>query len=96
MLETIGDSTVRFTTRSDNNMAVEDKDVNNQRVEKIREERPVEKSDEGARADLEENKNEKTSKYQLEKNKIVFEKYNKNGEVILRIPPAQKPVDEIA
>lgn len=96
MLDTIGDSSIRFTTKSDNNLAVEDKDVTNQRIDKIREERPVEKSDEGTKTDLEQDKNNKNSKYQLEENKIVFEKYNKNGEVILRIPPAQKPVDEIA
>ena len=42
MLDTIGESTVRMTTRTDNNLAVEHKDIALQKVEKAVEERPIE------------------------------------------------------
>ena len=51
MLETIGESVVRTTTRADNNLAVENKDIDLKKVEKAVEERPIESSQESAHAE---------------------------------------------
>ena len=49
MLDTIGESAVRMTTRTENNLAVENKDIALQKVEKAVEERPIESSQETAK-----------------------------------------------
>ena len=59
--------------------------------------RPVEKSDSGAQAQAKDAKDNKGSeKFLFDDRHMVFEKYDKNGQVILRIPPSEKPVDQVA
>jgi hypothetical protein len=53
MLNTIGESAVRTTTREDNNLAIENKDVALKKVEKAVEERPIESSQESAKPESE-------------------------------------------
>lgn len=46
--------------------------------------------------DLEKKEEEKkTSAHMFEEGRVIFEKYNNSGDVILRLPPAKKPVDEM-
>jgi hypothetical protein len=92
MLNTIGESAVRTTTRVDNNLAVENKDITLKKVEKALEERPIERSQESATPESEMEK--KTGGYKADDGGIFFEKYDKNGNVIFRTPPEQKPIDE--
>ena len=94
MLDTIGESTVRMTMRADNNLAVEDKDVTFEKVEKAVEERPIESSQESAKPESDAGEN--TGGYDMENGSVFFEKYDKNGKVIFRTPPEQKPIDEHA
>ena len=94
MLNTIGESAVRTTTRIDNNLAIENKDVILKRVEKAVEERPIEGSQESATPESDVQK--KTGGYKTDDGGIFFEKYDKNGKVIFRTPPEQKPIDEHA
>ena len=92
MLNTIGESAVRTTTRVDNNLAVENKDVALKKVEKTIQERPIESAQEGAKPESEAEK--KTGGYKADDRGIFFEKYDKNGNVIFRTPPEQKPIDQ--
>ncbi|BBO67553.1 hypothetical protein DSCA_14830 [Desulfosarcina alkanivorans] len=94
MLETIGESAVRMTTRTDSNLAVEHKDLALEKVEKAVKERPVESSQESSKPEADER--EKTDGYNMEDGNIFFEKYDKNGNVIVRLPPEKKPIDELA
>ena len=94
MLDTIGESVVRTTTRTDNNLAVENKDVALKKVEKAAEERPIESSQESAKP--ESDAGEKAGGYNTDDRGVYFEKYDKNGNVIYRTPPEQKPIDERA
>ncbi|MDX2451650.1 hypothetical protein [Desulfosarcina sp.] len=94
MLNTIGESAVRTTTRTDNNLAIENKDVILKRVEKAVEERPIEGSQESAKP--ESDVQERTGGYKTDDEGVFFEKYDKNGKVIFRTPPEQKPIDEHA
>ncbi len=94
MLNTIGESAVRTTTRIDNNLAIENKDVILKRVEKAVEERPIEGSQESAKPESDAQK--KTGGYKTDDEGVFFEKYDKNGKVVFRTPPEQKPIDEHA
>jgi hypothetical protein len=94
MIDTIGESAVRMTTRNDSNLAVEHKDIAIERVEKAVEERPVESSQESAKAESDAEK--KTGGYNADEKGIFFEKYDEQGNVIYRTPPEQKPIDERA
>lgn len=94
MLNTIGESAVRTTTRTDNNLAMENKDVDLKKVEKVLEERPIESSQESAKP--ESDVQEKTGGYNADDEGVYFEKYDKNGNVVFRTPPEQKPIDEHA
>lgn len=92
MLDAIGEPAVRTTTRTDNNLAVESKDVDLKKVAKAVEERPIESSQESAPPDSD--AGEKSGGYNVDDEGVFFEKYDKNGNVILRIPPEQKPINE--
>jgi hypothetical protein len=92
MLNTIGESAVRTTTRVDNNLAVENKDVALKKDEKKIQERPIESAQEGAKPESE--VKQKTGGYKADDGGIFFEKYDKNGNVIFRTPPEQKPIDQ--
>ena len=92
MINTIGESAVRTTTRTDNNLAIENKDVDLKKVEKAIAERPIESTQDSEKPESEVGK--KTGGYKADDGGVFFEKYDKNGNVIFRTPPEQKPIDE--
>ena len=96
MFDSIGQTTVRPTPQHENNQAVNENDISVQRAERLREARAVEKSEKRSKSDFNEQKKEGSAKYKLENNRIIFEKYDRNGEVVFRLPPANKPIDEMA
>ncbi len=96
MLDAIGESVVRTTARTDNNLAVENKETVLEKIEKVVEERPVESSKEGAKPDSE-NKNDtgkKRGSYEVDEDGVFLEKYDKKGNVVYRTPPEEKPIDK--
>jgi len=93
MLNSIGESVVRTTTKVDNNLAVENRDVSLAKAEKTVEERPVESSDESAQTEAQ--KERETGGFDRDDKGVYFEKYDKKGNVVLRVPPEKKPIDEI-
>ncbi len=93
MLDTLGEATARIATRITTQVAGTENDQALQRVEKIREVRPVEKAENGQGTELKKEPEESSTKYNLEDSKIVFEKYDKNGNLIIRIPPSMGKVD---
>ncbi len=94
MLHSIGESVVRTTTKVDNNLAVENKDITLAETEKTVQERPIEGSEESAPTDSE--KDRETSSFDVDEKGVFFEKYDKKGNVVLRVPPEKKPIDELA
>ena len=94
MINTIGESAVRTTMLTDNNLAVGNKDVAFKKIQKAVEERPIENPQESAKPESDTKK--KTGGYNADDDGIFFEKYDKNGNVIFRTPPEQKPIDEHA
>jgi hypothetical protein len=94
MLEPIGESAVRMTTRTDHQQAFDHKATAHEKAEKAAEERPVESTQETTADDTADE--QKTGGYNADEDGIFFEKYDKNGNVVLRVPPEQKPIDEHA
>jgi hypothetical protein len=97
MINNISEGTLRVASRIDPSVAVHDKEINQQKDRQIRDLRPVEHSEAGTQTRKEHAEEDKESeKFLFADKKIVFEKYDRNGELILRIPPSDKPVDEVA
>ncbi len=96
MINNISEGALRTAIKIEPSNAVHDKQVAQQKTEEIQEARPVENADAGGKPGSKEEKNEGSSKYLLDENTVVFEKYNKDGDLIYTVPPSYKPVDERA
>ncbi len=97
MINNISEGALRIASKIDPSGAIHEKEVNQQKVNEIRKARPVEKSDQGNKAEAKKAKeDETTGKFLRNGKKMVFEKYDKNGDLILRIPPSKTPVNEVA
>lgn len=98
MFDPIGEPNVRSIVRPEPVVAINEREIQTQQDQKLRESRSIEKNENSAEIKKERNREEsrQTSKYKQEGNTIIYEKYNKNGELILRIPPKEKPVDQLA
>ena len=98
MLDPIGETNVRTMVRPETNILTNAKEIQTDQEQKLRELRSIEKSESESEVKEERENKEKqqTAKYRQEEDTIVYEKYNKNGELIFRMPPKQKPLDELA
>jgi hypothetical protein len=97
MINNISEGTLRVASRIDPSIAVHDKEINHQKDRQIRDARPVEQSEAGDQARKENTQTDKGSeKFLFADKHMVFEKYDQNGALILRIPPSAKPVDQVA
>ena len=74
-----------------------EKDVAVHKAEQVREARPVEKSNEGEKANLEGSGGDNIhSRNRLEDGKIIVEKYDESGRLVKRTPPGYLPLGEMA
>ncbi len=96
MLNGIGDSEIKIPSRAATAAAGGDEIRTQQQAEEVRRARPIEKSEAGQKSKKNEKEKQETSRYKLEETKIIFEKYNKNGDLIFRIPPDHKAIDQKA
>ena len=95
MINNISEGALRILARADAPSAVQDRELTQQKAEEVRQVRPVEKSEAGSQSEKKKPKKEEdSSRYVMDDKDLVFEKYDSKGELILRIPPSQKPVDE--
>jgi hypothetical protein len=96
MINNITESTLRVASKIDPSGAIHEKEVNQQKAREVREARAIEKSDQGSKAEARNAKeDETTSKFRQDDRRMVFEKYDRNGDLILRIPPSLTPVDKV-
>lgn len=96
MINNISEGALRVASKIDPSGAIHEKEVNQQKATEVREARPVEKSDQGNKAEARNAKEDKTtSKFRKDDRHMVFEKYDRNGDLILRIPPSLTPVDKV-
>ena len=96
MINNISELALRVATKIDPGTDIRDKEVHQQKAKEIQQARPVEKSESGdsAEAKLQQQAEKDVFKYADGSRQLVYEKYNKNGDLILRIPPSNTPVDE--
>lgn len=95
MINNISESVMRSTTKVDPNTVIHDKEMEQQKVEGAKQDRPVENSEAGGEAETKNSEDQGSSKFMQIERTMVFEKYDRNGDVILRIPPSSKPVNEL-
>lgn len=96
MINNISEQALRVATRIDPSGDIRDKEVLQQKAAQIQQARPVEKSDGGIPAEAKKQQKEEKDVFTYAEGgrQLVYEKYNKNGDLILRIPPSSTPVDE--
>jgi hypothetical protein len=90
MINEIGDALAQPAVRSDQIQVEQVKAISQQEAEKKVHDRPVEKSEEQDKAKLEEKKDRSKTRYTLHGNKVVFEKYSKDGNLVLQLPPVHE------
>jgi len=98
MLDSVGQSAMQNLGRPETTLVAQEQKALSEKEAKVKENRPVEsaqESAEGKRKAAEEEEGKKRSAHTLEEGRVIYEKYNKNGDVILRLPPEKKPVDEM-
>lgn len=87
MIELASEATVQHVTRADQNQAFSHKETVQHEAQKVLADRPVEKSEESAVIKTTDKPDETETKYNLENNRIIIEKYDSNGDLILQMPP---------
>ena len=93
MLDPLGEVDARMTIRTDGYQTTGNRDLAIHKAEKVVEERPLENAKESATT--ESSAGQKTDGYNLDDGGIFYEKYDKNGNVIIRVPQEKKPIDEM-
>ena len=97
MINAIGEATMQQFVRSNYNTETFDKDLEVQKTEKIREQRPVEESENGNQSQMNTKSEEDVkSRNSLKDGKLVVEKYDMNGRLISVTPPGYLPPGERA
>ena len=87
MISEIGDALAQPAVRADQIQVENAKAISQQEAEKKVYDRPVEKSEEKAKAKMEEKKDQSKTQYTLKGDKVIFEKYSKDGNLVLQLPP---------
>ena len=88
MLHAIGEATMQHTVRTSYDSEIQDQDLAVKKSDQIREKRPVEKTEDGQKSDLNLKQEEDTKrKNAFEDGNIVVEEYNKKGEIVRKTPP---------
>lgn len=98
MIQTIGEATIQKSVRSGVEGTEVQRNIEMQKMIQIRHHRPVEKSENGRRADSERKDRQQDgySRHQFEDGRIVLEQYDRTGRLVKKIPPGYVPFGEIA
>ncbi|RJQ85690.1 MAG: hypothetical protein C4519_02845 [Desulfobacteraceae bacterium] len=96
MINNISEGTIRTAVKIDPSGSIHEKQTMQQKADEVRQRRPVENADTGSKPESRDPQDSDSSKYLLEDNTLVFEKYDEKGDLIYRVPPNYKPVDERA
>ena len=89
MLHAIGEAAMQHTVRANYDSEMHNQDLAVKKSGEIREQRPVEKTDDSSKPKMSLKKDEETTrKNKMEDNgEIVVEEYNENGEIVRVTPP---------
>lgn len=97
MLYAIGDATMQQTVRTNYDSEAHDQDLAVKKTDQIRQNRPVEKTEDSAASEMDLKQEEQTRRKNiLEDGQIVVEEYNEDGEIVRKIPPGYVLSNEMA
>lgn len=97
MIHAIGETTMQQFVRPNYNNDLLEKEMAVKKEQQTRKQRPVEKSDDGQKPELDlKFQEEARTRNSLEDGKIVVEKYDKDGKLLKKTPPGYLPLGEMA
>ena len=97
MINAIGEATMQQFVRSNYNSETYDKDLEAQKTDKVKEHRPVEKSNDGQKPEMElKSEQEMKTRNNLEDGKITVESYDESGRLVKLSPPGYLPPGQTA
>ena len=92
MINAIGEATMQQIVRSNYNSETYDKDLEAQKTDKVKEHRPVEKSDDGQKPEMDlKSEGEVQTRNNLQDGQITVESYDDSGRLIKISPPGYLP-----
>jgi hypothetical protein len=92
----MNENLMRSTMKADPAIHIQDRYFELQKSEQAKKARPVEESQAGGKTEGKEDRDQNDTRFVMDEKKVVFEKYNKDGDLILRLPSSYLPVDELA
>jgi len=96
MINAIGEATMQQFVRTSYNFETYSRDLETRKTDKIKAQRPVEKSDDGQKSEMNLQSEENIrSRNNLEDGQLVVEKYDEDGRLVKKIPPGFLPFGEM-
>ncbi len=97
MINAIGEATMQQFVRSNYNSETYDKDLEAQKTDKVKEHRPVEKSDDGQKPEMDlKSEQEVQTRNNLKDGQITVESYDESGRLVKLSPPGYLPPGQTA
>jgi len=97
MINAIGEATIHQTIRTNHHISETERELSQIKDEQVREQRPVEKTEEGSNTEMgNEQFDQTTFKHTIEEGQIIVERYDKAGRLIRKTPPGYLPFGELA
>ena len=97
MINAIGEATMQQFVRSNYNSETYDKDLEVQKASKVKENRPIEKSDDGQKPEMDlKSEQEMQTRLNLEDGQITVESYDDSGRLVKVSPPGYLPPGKTA
>lgn len=98
MLHAIGESAMQHTVRANYDSETHNQEIAVKKNSQIREERPVEKTEDSSKSkmNLKEEENTRRKNSFEEDGRIVVEEYNEDGEIVRKTPPGYVLQNEMA
>jgi hypothetical protein len=97
MLHAIGEAAMQHTVRTNFDSEMQGQQIAIKKSDQIRKKRPIEKTEDSQRPDLNLKQEEDTTrKNTFEDGKIIVEEYNENGEIVRKTPPGYVLSNELA
>ena len=97
MINAIGEATMQQFVRSNYNSETYDKDLEVQKAEKVKEQRPVEETEIGHQPEMNLNSEEDLkTRNKFEDGKLIVESYDDAGRLVKVTPPGYLPPGETA
>jgi len=95
MINAIGEATIQQFVRTSYNAETFDKDLAVQKTDKVREQRPVAKGDDGQKPEMNlQSQANMKSRNSFVDGKLIVEKYDEDGKLVKKTPPGYLPIGE--